>query len=248
MGRANIKKWAACFIATIGSLLFLFTTASSASHPVQIDFPPICYDSAVIVQQDTPTVINFDCTDKWQNSEFRIQFVSGLENGGISGHPNPAKYEQITPWGRTLSAVYTPNAGFTGDDSLTFRANNLVYPCPPEGEFACPGHELVDLNSGEMTVWVNVLAPDRKINRLANSCGNGRTESLRAKLKKSRKRYRTLKQRYKRFRTLGKSAHSSKSRRKYRSKAKRERARYRKTKKRSNRLRKKVITCRRAGF
>lgn len=234
----------------IGSFLFLFTAISNANGPVQIDFAPTCRDSAVTVQHNTPTPINFDCSDI-QGALLRIQFVGGLEHGSITDYPNPAPYEQITPWG-ILSTTYTPDTGFAGEDTLTFRANKLVgYPCPDPPGIPCPA-VMVDSNSYEATIKINVLPPgrpsDTAFKKNPAECAGDGLRKLKGKLKKSRKRNRALKRRYKRFQSLGRSGRSSKSRSKYRSKAKRIKAGYRKTKKRSNRLRNKIIACHRAGF
>ena len=215
---------------------------------------PVCNDSAVTVQVDTPTTISFDCSDA-RGAGLDIRFMGGLEHGSIEGHPNPFMNQPITPYG-TLQAVYIPDAGYTGNDYLTIRAAKYYMPpCP--GPFACP-QVMSEIYSNNATVSINVVPPEGSQGQtqgqtqgqssFASSCSSNRTQELRSKLKKSRKRYKALKRRYKRYRSRAKNVRSGKLRRRYRSKAKRIRKSYRKTGKRSKRLRKKIVSCRAAGY
>ena len=200
-----------------------------------------------MVLKNSATPISFTCHDP-QGGRIAIQFISGLEHGKISGHPNPIRYMPITEFG-VLRATYTPDAGYSGGDSLTFRAVKIFMPdCP--GGLVCT-QAMQEVYSNEATVAITVLPAGNAVQQylqLVKSCGNGGVKKLVGKLKRSRKRYKALKRKYKRYSRRATNVRSSKLRRRYRSKAKRVRKSYRKTNKRSKRLRKKIISCRAAGY
>ncbi|MGH2919201.1 MAG: Ig-like domain-containing protein [Solirubrobacteraceae bacterium] len=80
------------------------------------DGRPDCPDSAVTTTRNTPVTISMECTDSgpaYERTPVRESLAS-------DGSPTNGTVGQVT-FGDPSTVTYTPNAGFTGTDTLTFR-------------------------------------------------------------------------------------------------------------------------------
>jgi Ca2+-binding RTX toxin-like protein len=88
-----------------GLYLFRYTGPGAA-------VPPKCEDVAVSTTPGTPVTVPLTCTDA-NNNTLTLSIVSGPASGTLGAINQSAG-----------SVTYTPNAGFTGTDTFTFRAND----------------------------------------------------------------------------------------------------------------------------
>jgi Tol biopolymer transport system component len=79
------------------------------------DGRPTCPDSTVTTTEDTPITIEMECTDTGPTYE-KTPVKESIANGGS---PTNGTVGQVT-LGDPSKVTYTPNAGFTGTDSLNF--------------------------------------------------------------------------------------------------------------------------------
>ncbi len=101
-----------------GTDLFTFKVNDGTvdSAPAQVTFtvtpvndPPVAQNSAVGTARDTPVVITLQASDV-DSSALTYIVVTGPTNGTLSG--------------TGASRTYTPSAGYAGNDSFTFKAND----------------------------------------------------------------------------------------------------------------------------
>ena len=90
--------------STNGQVAYSYTiTANSGNNP------PVAYDQAVSTDEDAPVAINLAASDA-DGDALSYQIVASPSHGSLSGTaPN---------------LTYTPNPGYTGLDSFTFKAND----------------------------------------------------------------------------------------------------------------------------
>ena len=102
-------------------------TVSITVTPVTVvNHPPVAQNGSVTTQQNTPVGVTLHATDA-DGDSLSYAIVTGPAHGTLSGSG--------------ASRVYTPNAGYSGPDSFTFRANDG------------------DANSNLATVSITVKAP-----------------------------------------------------------------------------------------
>ncbi len=230
--RLLIKPVLAAGIALLS--LHLLAPVSSALTMAR----PNCQDSSADVNRNEPTQLVFACPSSAtldpQTDSLVVQYVRGLEHGMVGQTSTLEQYQPITSSG-SLTTTYTPSNGFLGNDRLVFRAQeHRRHVCPdPSVPNTCPSDVFfTTIYSRDTTVTITV------------SCSENEVNVLKTKLAKSRKRYKSLKRKYRRIRKRVKTQKSARLKRRYRRSTKRIKKSYRKTNKRSKRLRSEVITCR----
>ena len=84
-------------------------TATASITVTAVNDPPTCNSFPVSTSQDTPVAVNLNCSDI-DGDAFTYSVVTPPANGALSGAaPN---------------LTYTPNAGYSGPDSFTYKAND----------------------------------------------------------------------------------------------------------------------------
>ncbi|MFN8487764.1 MAG: Ig-like domain-containing protein [Caldilineaceae bacterium] len=89
------------WLASIGSV--------NGTGPCSTNNPPVANDQSVTTAQNTAVNITLTASDA-DNDPLTYSIVSNPSHGGLSGAPP--------------NLTYTPNAGFSGSDSFTFKVND----------------------------------------------------------------------------------------------------------------------------
>jgi hypothetical protein len=106
-------------------------TATVTLSVNQVNDPPVADDQSVTANTADPTEITLTATDPGSNA-LTYAIVSQPQSGTITDLNED-----------TGSLVYTSDAGFTGEDSFTFKANDGT----------------VDSNTASVTITVNTIVP-----------------------------------------------------------------------------------------
>ena len=122
-----------------GSDSFTFKTndgtadSSAATVSITVTAPantaPTANDDTATTTQDTPTTITLTGTDAEQCD---LTFTVGKQpNHGSVGTPGTVACVPGSPNSDSATIVYTPDSGYTGSDSFTFRVNDGSSSSPP---------------------------------------------------------------------------------------------------------------------
>ncbi|HHR86288.1 MAG TPA: tandem-95 repeat protein, partial [Candidatus Acetothermia bacterium] len=105
------------------------STAQVTVNVVSVNDTPVLEDNMFATEVDTPVTITLRATDPELDTFYpeddllTFAIVAGPEHGTIDGDMAQITYE--TPHTAIVTLTYTPEAGFSGDDGITFSVTDI---------------------------------------------------------------------------------------------------------------------------